>query len=48
MTRVLLDLVAVEMGHPVTVRTVPNLAMRALGLITPMMRELAEMTCEFE
>jgi len=47
-TRQLLELVAGEVGHPVGVRSVPKLAVRALGLFNPMMRELAEMTYEFE
>ena len=47
-TRALLDLVASEAGHPVGIRPVPKLALRALGLINPMMRELAEMTYEFD
>ena len=37
-TRALLDLVAAEVGHPVGVRSVPKLAVRALGLVNPMMR----------
>jgi nucleoside-diphosphate-sugar epimerase len=47
-TRALLDLVATEVGHPVAVRNVPKLAVRALGLVNPRMRELAEMSYEFE
>jgi nucleoside-diphosphate-sugar epimerase len=47
-TRALLELVAGEVGHPVGVRSVPKLAMRALGLFNPMMRELAEMSYEFD
>jgi nucleoside-diphosphate-sugar epimerase len=47
-TRALLDLVAAEVGHPVAIRPVPKLAMRALGLVNPMMRELAEMAYEFD
>ena len=47
-TRALLDLVAAEVGHPVGVRSVPKLAVRALGLVNPMMRELAEMAYEFD
>jgi nucleoside-diphosphate-sugar epimerase len=47
-TRALLALVATEIGHPVGVRNVPKLAMRALGLVNPLMRELAEMSYEFE
>ena len=47
-TRAVLDLVAAEVGHPVAVRSVPKLAVRALGLFNPLMRELAEMAYEFE
>jgi nucleoside-diphosphate-sugar epimerase len=47
-TRALLDLVAAEVGHQVGVRSVPKLAMRALGLASPMMRGLAEMSYQFE
>jgi nucleoside-diphosphate-sugar epimerase len=47
-TRALLDLVAGEVGHPVAIRSVPKLAVRALGLVNPMMRALAEMAYEFD
>jgi len=47
-TRALLDLVAREVGHPVAVRSVPKLAVRFLGLVNPMLRELAEMAYEFD
>ena len=47
-TRALLDLVAGEVGHPVAIRSVPKIAMRALGLVNPMLRELAEMAYEFD
>lgn len=47
-TRALLDLVASEVGHPVALRSVPKLVVRALGLFNPLMRELAEMAYEFE
>ena len=47
-TRQLLDLVAGELGHPVGVRSVPKLALRALGLVNPLMRGLVEMSYEFE
>jgi nucleoside-diphosphate-sugar epimerase len=47
-TRALLDLVAVQVGHPVGVRRVPKLALRGLGLINPMMRGLAEMSYQFD
>ena len=47
-TRALLDLVAAEVNHPVGIRRIPKLAVRVLGLVNPMMRELAEMSYEFE
>ena len=47
-TRALLDLVAAAVGHPVGIRNVPKLAVRALGVVSPTMRELAEMAYEFE
>ena len=47
-TRVVLDLVAAEVGHPVGVRSMPKLLTRALGVVNPMMRELAEMAYEFD
>ena len=47
-TRALLDLVAGEVGHQVAVRSLPKLAVRALGLVNPMLRELTEMAYEFD
>jgi len=47
-TRELLDLVADQVGHRVGVRSVPKLAVRALGLASPMMRGLAEMSYQFD
>ena len=47
-TRALLDLVAREAGHPVGIRSVPKLALRLLGLVNPMLRELPEMAYEFD
>jgi len=47
-TRELLDLVAVQVGHPVGVRSVSKLALRVLGLASPMMRGLAEMSYQFD
>ena len=47
-TRALLDLIAAELHHTVSVRNVPKIAIRALALVNPMMRELAEMTYECE
>ncbi len=47
-TRALLELVSTEVGHPVGVRSMPKLLMRAMGLVSPMMRGLAEMSYEFD
>jgi nucleoside-diphosphate-sugar epimerase len=47
-TRALLDLVAADVGHAVSIRSVPKVVVRALGLVSPMMRALAEMSYEFE
>jgi nucleoside-diphosphate-sugar epimerase len=47
-TRALLDLVSVQLKHPVGIRTVPKIALRLLGIVSPMMRGLAEMSYEFE
>ena len=47
-TRQILDLVAHEVGHPVGIRSVSKLALRALGLVNPMMRALVEMAYEFD
>ena len=44
----MLELIAGEVGHPVPVRSVPKPVLRALGLVNPMMRGLAEMAYEFE
>ena len=37
-----------EVGHRVGIRSVPKLAVRALGLVNPMLRELAEMAYQFD
>jgi nucleoside-diphosphate-sugar epimerase len=47
-TRALLDLVAADVGHPVGIRALPKLAVRALALVNPMLRGLAEMSYEFD
>ena len=47
-TRALLELVANAIGHPVGTRSVPKVVVRALGLVNPLMRELGEMSYEFE
>jgi dTDP-D-glucose 4,6-dehydratase len=40
--------VADEVSHPVGVRSLPKLAVRALGLFNPTIRELVEMSYEFD
>ena len=47
-TRQLLELVAGEVDHSVGVRSMPKFLVRALGLVNPMMRALAEMAYQFE
>jgi hypothetical protein len=47
-TQELLGLVAADVGHPVGVRVLPKLAVRALGLFNPTIRELVELSYEFE
>jgi nucleoside-diphosphate-sugar epimerase len=47
-TRQLLELVADALGHPVGIRSLPKLAVRALGLFNPTIRELVELSYEFE
>jgi len=47
-TRAILELIGAEVGHAVGVRTVPKLVSRAASVLSPMMRELAEMAYEFE
>ncbi|MGN6169860.1 MAG: hypothetical protein ACTHQQ_17080, partial [Solirubrobacteraceae bacterium] len=47
-TRQLLDVLAEEVGHPVGVRSLPKLAVRALGLANRTIRELVELSYEFE
>jgi nucleoside-diphosphate-sugar epimerase len=47
-TKALLDLVASELGHPVGVRALPKRAVRALGIFNPTIRELVELTYEFD
>ncbi len=46
-TRALLGLVASQVGHPVGIRSLPKLAVRGLGLVNPMLRELAETAYQF-
>ena len=47
-TKALLEIVASELGHPVGVRALPKLAVRALGIFNPTIRELVELTYEFD
>jgi nucleoside-diphosphate-sugar epimerase len=47
-TRQLLELVAGDVGHPVGIRSLPKLAVRALGLFNPTIRELVELSYEFD
>jgi nucleoside-diphosphate-sugar epimerase len=47
-TRQVLDLLAADVGHSVAVRNVAKLALRALGVFNPKLRELSEMSYEFE
>ncbi len=47
-TSALLKLVADEVHHPVGIRSVSKLMLSVLGLASPMMRGLAEMSYEFE
>jgi nucleoside-diphosphate-sugar epimerase len=47
-TRAFLDVMAGQVGHPVAIRSVPKLALHALGLVNPMLRELAEVSYQFE
>jgi nucleoside-diphosphate-sugar epimerase len=47
-TTEILKLVAGDVGHPVGVRSVPKLMLRALGLFNPILRELPELAYEFD
>ena len=47
-TRAILEMVEDRLGHPVGIRVMPRFALRALGVVNPMMRGLAEMAYEFE
>ncbi len=47
-TRALLDLVTNDVGHPVGVRSLPKMAVRAIGLFNPTVRELVELSYEFD
>jgi len=47
-TRAVLELVAHAVNHSVGIRHVPKLMVSVLGVVSPMMRGLAEMSYEFE
>ena len=47
-TRQLIDLISDEVGRRVDIRSVPKLLVRAMGLVSPLMRGLAEMSYEFD
>ena len=47
-TRQVLEVIAGEVGHPVAIRAVPKLALRALGVFNPMMRALCETAYQFD
>jgi nucleoside-diphosphate-sugar epimerase len=46
-TRAFLDLMAGQVGHPVAIRSVSKLTLRVLGLVNPTLRELAEVSYQF-
>jgi nucleoside-diphosphate-sugar epimerase len=47
-TQALMDLLAIQVGHQVGIRSVPKPAVRVLGLINPVMRGLAEMSYQLD
>jgi hypothetical protein len=47
-TRRILDLIALEVGHPIAIRSIPTWARGPLSLVNPKLRGLAEMSYEFE
>ncbi len=47
-TRSVVDVIANEVGHAVGIRSVPKSMVRLLGLFNPTMRELVEMSYEFD
>jgi nucleoside-diphosphate-sugar epimerase len=47
-TAQILEIVAAEVGHPVESRSVPKLLLRALGLVNPTIRGLAEIAYQVE
>jgi nucleoside-diphosphate-sugar epimerase len=47
-TRRVLQFIADDVGHPVASRSLPTIALRALGLVNPVMRSMVEMTYQFD
>ncbi len=47
-TKALLELIAAHLEHPVGARVLPKIAVRALGLFNPTIRELIELAYEFD
>jgi len=47
-TRRVFELIGDEVGHPVDSRSVPKIALRALGLVNPVLRSMVEMTYQFD
>jgi nucleoside-diphosphate-sugar epimerase len=47
-TRAFVDVLSEVVGHPVKISIPPKLVLRALGLVNPLIRELAEMEYEFD
>jgi len=47
-TRALVELIGRQVGRPLGLRSVPKMILRAVGLVSPMMRGLAEMAYQFE
>ena len=47
-TRAVLDVIAIQVAHPVKVRSIPTIALRLAGIVNPMARGLAEMAYQFE
>jgi nucleoside-diphosphate-sugar epimerase len=47
-TRTIVAMVETRLGHSVGIRVMPRLALRAMALVNPMMRGLAEMAYEFD
>jgi nucleoside-diphosphate-sugar epimerase len=47
-TRALIEIIADQVGHSVGIRNVPKVALHVLGVFSPVLRGLAEMSYEFE